>query len=195
MKIFLRDTNQDVVNAWQYYFNGIEDIDVSCGDIFDIKADGIVSPANSFGFMNGGIDLAYSLKFGWQLEKHLQAHIQDKYDGELIVGNAAVIPTMNIHWPYLISCPTMRIPMNVSNTPNAFLAFRAALRVAKRYGGINSIVCPGLCTLTGNMPAEKSAKQMFDAYKQSLGFDLPVIETLDDAVKYHYWQVTGKIDR
>ena len=26
-----------------------------------------VSPANSFGFMDGGIDMAYSLHFGWQM--------------------------------------------------------------------------------------------------------------------------------
>jgi len=26
-----------------------------------------VSPANSFGFMDGGIDMAYSSRFGWQM--------------------------------------------------------------------------------------------------------------------------------
>lgn len=26
-----------------------------------------VSPANSFGFMDGGIDMAYSVHFGWQM--------------------------------------------------------------------------------------------------------------------------------
>lgn len=29
-----------------------------------------VSPANSFGFMDGGIDLAYSLHFGWQMYEY-----------------------------------------------------------------------------------------------------------------------------
>lgn len=61
---------------------------MSCGDIFEDApaTDAIVSlaflvsyipykpyfivkvsPANSFGFMDGGIDMAYSLHFGWQL--------------------------------------------------------------------------------------------------------------------------------
>ena len=30
-------------------------------------ADAIVSPANSFGFMDGGIDMVYSKRFGWQM--------------------------------------------------------------------------------------------------------------------------------
>ena len=62
---------------------------ISCGDIFSgaPAADAIVSecvlasrsdlttslctlqvsPANSFGFMDGGIDMAYSQHFGWQM--------------------------------------------------------------------------------------------------------------------------------
>ena len=42
---------------------------VSQGDIFNGApvADAIVSPANSFGFMDGGIDYCYSEHFGWQM--------------------------------------------------------------------------------------------------------------------------------
>ena len=42
---------------------------ISEGDIFEggPEADAIVSPANSFGFMDGGIDMVYSRHFGWQM--------------------------------------------------------------------------------------------------------------------------------
>ncbi len=61
MKIILVDTNQAVVEAWRAV--GLEE--AHCGSIFDYPAVAIVSPANSFGFMDGGIDLAYSERFGW----------------------------------------------------------------------------------------------------------------------------------
>ncbi|KAJ8314435.1 hypothetical protein KUTeg_006585 [Tegillarca granosa] len=67
----LRDFNSQMVKAWEEAFEKyIPDmIQVSLGDIFNgaPAADAIVSPANSFGFMDGGIDMAYSMHFGWQI--------------------------------------------------------------------------------------------------------------------------------
>jgi O-acetyl-ADP-ribose deacetylase (regulator of RNase III) len=42
------------------YFKGVENVRISGGDIFELKADAIVSPANSFGYMDGGIGLVYA---------------------------------------------------------------------------------------------------------------------------------------
>jgi hypothetical protein len=69
LKIFLRDHNMPLVNKWREAFADCDDVEASCGNIFDITADAILSPANSFGFMDGGIDLAYSNHFGWGYEK------------------------------------------------------------------------------------------------------------------------------
>lgn len=48
-----------MTKAWETEFSPYANIKVSCGDIFTgaPAADSIVSPANSFGFMDGGIDL------------------------------------------------------------------------------------------------------------------------------------------
>jgi O-acetyl-ADP-ribose deacetylase (regulator of RNase III) len=48
-----------MVEAWQKYFTGIADVRISHSDIFESSAGAIVSPANSFGYMDGGIDLVY----------------------------------------------------------------------------------------------------------------------------------------
>jgi hypothetical protein len=64
IKLCLRDRNTTLVNAWEKEFDGYHDVEISCGNIFDIKADAIISPANSFGFMDGGIDLVYSEHYG-----------------------------------------------------------------------------------------------------------------------------------
>jgi O-acetyl-ADP-ribose deacetylase (regulator of RNase III) len=158
-----------MADAWSSVFNGYSDIEISCGDIFDLKADAIVSPANSFGFMDGGIDLAYTRYFGQSLQNNLQKVIREEYYGELPVGNAVIIKTGNANIKYLISAPTMRIPQDISKTVNAYLAFRAALIEVKKFNEkncneINSILCPGLGTLTGNMPPRVCAVQMKKAY-------------------------------
>jgi O-acetyl-ADP-ribose deacetylase (regulator of RNase III) len=144
-------------------------VDVSLGDIFDIQADAIISPANSFGFMDGGIDLAYSEYFGRELQDTLQNIIREDFYGELPVGAAAIVATKHAKIKYLISCPTMRVPENVSNTVNAHLAFRAGLITAVNFNKsgnaeIAGILCPGLGTLTGNLSPENCARQMRYAY-------------------------------
>jgi O-acetyl-ADP-ribose deacetylase (regulator of RNase III) len=173
MKIYLRDRNPELVEHWNYYFQVVDDVYVSCGDIFApgeyMNVDAIVSPANSFGFMDGGIDFVYSSVLGWGMSEDLRRKINTVYDGELLVGQATTIdirdsnPDTKIR--YLISAPTMRVPMRVANTVNAFLAFRAALKAAKEHPEINSFVCPGLGTAVGEMPYKRCAAQMFEAYQ------------------------------
>ena len=173
MKIYLRDRNPELVKHWEYYFQLEDDVNVSCGDIFapgdHTKVDAIISPSNSFGFMDGGIDFVYSSVLGWKMSEELRRAIYQSHNGELLVGNAQIIsikagnPEAKIPW--LISAPTMRVPMNVARTVNAFLAFRAALREAENHSEINSFVCPGLGTAVGEMPYKRCAIQMFEAYQ------------------------------
>lgn len=123
----LRDRNPAVVDAWAAHFAGVDQVRVQVGDIFQDEADALVSPANSFGFMDGGIDLVFSEQCGWDLQARVQERIRRDFHGELLVGQAFVVPTLDAVWRHLICAPTMRVPADVSGTPNAFLAFRAAL--------------------------------------------------------------------
>lgn len=167
----LRDIDVDVVTAWEKYFKGIDNVRISHGDIFDVSADAIVSPANSFGYMDGGIDLVYLRRFGWELQTRLQTHLKEEHDGELPVGQATIVETFDATIPYLVSAPTMRVPMNASNTINAYLAFRAAIRAVKLHNreipgaAIRTVLCPGLCTAIGRMSPDLSARQMAAAFE------------------------------
>ena len=68
----------------------------------------------------------------------------------------------------------MRVPMNIENTFNVYLAFRAILIEVIKFNSdveninanqkIQHVVCPGLGTGIGCVPAEICAKQMFKAY-------------------------------
>jgi O-acetyl-ADP-ribose deacetylase (regulator of RNase III) len=151
--------NPDFIEAYRAVL-GNEHL-YSVGDIFGLNKgfDAIVSPANSFGWMDGGIDLAYVNYFGGSLEHDLQRKIDAEFDGELLVGQAAVVETGYHRIPLMISAPTMRVPHSIVGTMNVYLAFRAVL-LAARKNSIESILSPCLGTLTGGMPALESAQQI-----------------------------------
>jgi len=95
MKIVMADVNEKVSEALKKSFGDIDGVTIHCGSILDVECDAVVSPANSFGFMDGGIDLEYSKYFGWDLQKKLQEIIQTKHHGELLVGMAEIVETGN----------------------------------------------------------------------------------------------------
>ena len=174
-RLYLIDWDKALVDAWREAFAGIERVEPIQGDFFDVSADAMVSPANSFGIMDGGLDLAIRDTLGLDIEARVQARILNEYHGELPVGNALIVETRNERWPYLVSAPTMRVPQDVSNTLNAYLAFRAILLALKRFNesqgeaAIRSIVCPGLGTGVGNLAPKKCAAQMRVAYDDMVG--------------------------
>jgi O-acetyl-ADP-ribose deacetylase (regulator of RNase III) len=174
LTILLRDNNDAVAEAWQEHFAGCTDVEIGCGDIFERRADAIISPANSFGYMDGGIDLVYSRVLGRHLEGELQALLRERHFGELPVGQAVILPTGHAAIPFLVSAPTMRVPTGISRTVNVYLAFRAALIAVVRHNEaserpIASVLVPGLGTGVGDMPPDRSARQMRRAYDAVVG--------------------------
>jgi O-acetyl-ADP-ribose deacetylase (regulator of RNase III) len=174
LAIHLRDVDKKVVEAWERAFADVPNVLVSQGDIFEHAADAIVSPANSFGYMDGGIDLVYSMYFGWELESRLKALLSERHYGELPVGQAVVLPTGHAFIPFLVSAPTMRVPSIISETANVYLALRAALIAVLTHNkeadtSIQSLLVPGFGTGVGKMPAERAAAQMRLAHDAIIG--------------------------
>lgn len=169
MKIILCAMSIELEYAWRKAFQGCTDVEVRAGNILRHEAGAIVSPANSFGFMDGGIDLVYSQHFGWELEGRVRSRILSEHHGELPVGNALIVPTCDERVPWLVCAPTMRVPMRIEGTFNAYLAFRATLIALKEFNAraetrIMSVLVPGLGTGEGRMPPADCARQMKEAY-------------------------------
>jgi len=169
LRIILCDINRKITNAWKRHFEGVEDVEVRHGNILETVADALVSPANSFGFMDGGLDYAISDFFEWKIQPRVQAILRNEHFGELPVGTAVVVETGDDTFPYLVSAPTMRTPTSVDRTLNAYLAMRAILLAVLRFNqkhshAIKSIAIPGLGTAVGRMPADRCARQMRAAY-------------------------------
>jgi O-acetyl-ADP-ribose deacetylase (regulator of RNase III) len=171
-KIILIDRSARLVDEWVRAFSVFPEVESFVGDYFERPADAIVSPANSFGIMDGGLDLAIRDVLGYAVQGRVQDVIVRKYHGELPVGCAEIVETGDHRWRFLISAPTTRVPESVAYSINAYLAFRAALVAVENFNKaqckrpIDSVVCCGLATGIGGMSASRCASQMRIAYKE-----------------------------
>lgn len=140
------------------------------GDLLELDCDVLVSPANSFGFMDGGIDQAIDRSYRGAARRAVLDWIAEQFYGALPVGLATVMGMPSRRFPFLVVAPTMRVPGDSRGTINAYLAIRAAFTAIfdhKRglVGRIGSVATPGLCTGVGAMSANDSASQMRAAYE------------------------------
>ncbi|MBN1420036.1 MAG: macro domain-containing protein [Planctomycetes bacterium] len=104
-----------------------DDVEKSEGSVLESGCDAILCPTNSLGFLDGGLALEICERFGFRLQEELRALIRDEHDGELLVGQARILPT-GIESPrWIIFAPVARTPQDIHRTVNVFLAMRAAL--------------------------------------------------------------------
>jgi len=194
MNIVLADIEGNLISAWNDIASNNSNITTYQGSIFEVECDALVSPANSFGFMDGSLDFAISEFFGWHVQDRLQEIIKSKHSGELLVGQAEVVPTDHASIPYVISAPTMRVPMDVRGTANPYLAIRGAL-LAVKHGvfkngtpvkdKIKTIAFPGMGTGVGQITPTVFAKQMKQAVEDVIEDKFEFPKTIWNTEKNH----------
>ena len=192
--ITLCDRTTDLVQAWKRYFPDESGVKVANQNILTLPVDALAIPANSFGFTDSGVDMAISQEiFDWRLQDTLRLQIDRDHDGELLVGQALVLPTKSTRLRYVVVAPTMRLPTDVSGSVNAYLAMRAILRAVEAHNRANkptpaeqirSLAVPGLCTGTGKVPAERAAYQMWTAYRSVIMGDLEWTKSLEKQLEH-----------
>ena len=173
-RLILTDPNPGLCNAFRKYFAEAPNVEV-VNDYFENlpEFDCMVSAANSFGLMDGGVDLAIIRYFGLDLQARVQRHILAEYLGEQPVGTAFIIETGHARHPYLAHTPTMRVPMTIARTDNVYNVMSAMLRGIHQHNKtaqtkITSVACPVLGTATGQVPYGEAAHQMAMAYRNFL---------------------------
>lgn len=145
-------------------FRGHPEVKVSDDNILRIASNTLVSPGNSLGFMDGGIDAEYVNFFGLEIQTRVQNAISRREDQTLPVGASLVVQTGHSKIPYLIVAPTMESPEFVPSE-NAYRAMRAILRVANQQPDVGELVfCPGLTTNVGGVNPKDAALAMAEAY-------------------------------
>lgn len=182
MKIILTATSELLLAAWRTHCSDLQNVELHFGSILETGAGAAVSPANSFGFMDGGIDAVYSAEFPG-IQERVRDYIKTLPLRELLVGEAAIFDT-NREIPNLIVAPTMRVPMVLGDSINPYLAAKAALSLALDYK-LESVAFPGLGTGVGKIPPNICARQMRAAIQEIvLGIERTP-PTWKDAVRYH----------
>ena len=111
MRIVLAAVEESLARAWETFCGDLPDVTVHRGSILEVECDAVVSPANSFGFMDGGVDALYLEHFGADIQLRVRRAIYERRHGELVVGQAEIVETDHASIPYLIAAPTMRVPM------------------------------------------------------------------------------------
>ena len=171
IQLILVDPNEAVCKAWSSAFDEFPDVSIVNGRFESLaEFDCLVSAANSFGIMDGGVDLAITRFFGVELMNRVQARIIDEYLGEQPIGTSFIVETGHPKHPFVAHTPTMRVPMSISSTDNVYTAMWAMLLAVRRHNGsspsqIRKVACPGLGTATGRVPPDEAARQMALAYE------------------------------
>ena len=178
MKIHFISLNETFINEAKELF-GMTTIPITfeIGDIQNVprKGKAFVSPANSLGFMDGGIDLVLSRKMFPGCEPKVKEMIVEI--GKKTTLGRPYLPVGSALWfkvnngeSVLISAPTMFLPHDVSDTMNAYWAMIACLQAMQKVeeeteGVIDTLVCTSLCCGVGRMDEETSAIQIRQAVR------------------------------
>jgi O-acetyl-ADP-ribose deacetylase (regulator of RNase III) len=160
MKLIIVTKNTVFIDRCKEYFSSNPNVTIYNGLIQDIKREGaaFVSPANSLGFMDGGIDEALSRHMFPGCEKEVkrkiaelavqepQANIispasqgnQGEFGHKTLLGRP-YLRVGSAQWIYvnegksvLISAPTMFLPHPIKGTQNVYWAMQASLLAMKK---------------------------------------------------------------
>ncbi|WP_088243233.1 macro domain-containing protein [Calothrix rhizosoleniae] len=174
MRLILVAPNSLLAEAFQEHFNYLPNVEI-VNNYFEWlpNFDCLVSPANSFGMMDGGIDAAIIKFFGISLMERVQQRILADYLGEQPVGTSMIVETGHPQHPFLAHTPTMRVPMTIVGTDIPYTAMWAMLLAVRQHNQnyhnkISTIACPGLGTGIGRVPYGEAARQMALAYDHFL---------------------------
>ena len=182
MKIYLLDINKEITDAWKKYFKEETGVQIVNQDFKTFitehqTIEAIVSPANSFGLMDGGYDKAIIDYYGPSLMEHVQLAIINRWCGEQPVGTSMSVPIRNRFYtkvyhgdveqfhPILIHTPTMQTPEVIKDPRIIYQCMRTTLIEAINQE-VENIVIPAFGGCTGRVDPDTIAKMMFLAHEQ-----------------------------
>ncbi|MFF4620155.1 macro domain-containing protein [Nonomuraea jabiensis] len=170
LKVVLVDVNAKVVEEWLAAFADTPEVEIHKGSIVSEQVDAWVSPTNSRGRMDGGVDAVIKRHLGAGIQLRVQRAIRDRFDGSLPVGSAVCVPSGATNPRFLISTPTMvQSAQDVSETLNVAMACAAAFQAIhmqneKEPDSIKSVALVGMGAATGQVPPKVCANLMWTGY-------------------------------
>jgi len=129
------------------------------GDLTKISCDAIVNPANSFGYMGGGVAGAIKRVGGVEIEKEAISK------APIELGKAIVTKSGTLPCKFVIHAPTMKRPAMRIDVENVRLATKASFETGVKLN-IKSIAIPGMGTGVGGVSSEKAAETIIGIVKK-----------------------------
>ncbi|ADM27389.1 Appr-1-p processing domain protein [Ignisphaera aggregans DSM 17230] len=129
------------------------------GDITEFAGDAIVNPANTYGYMGGGVALAIKMRGGRAIEEEAigQAPIP--------IGSAIITTGGALKVKAVIHTPTVVEPGGSSSPENVYRAARAAIKKAIE-NNFKTIAFPLMGAGIGGVSPKESAKAMVKAFEE-----------------------------
>lgn len=159
LHVAIIDINKQLIALAKRDVPELPEISWSEGDALAGEADAVVTPANSFGFMDGGMDAAVVARFGDAIAEVVRKRIATYPFGEVLIGQAFMIQTNDPKIPNLIFAPTVRAPKPITHPADVLLAARAAVKLAVD-AGFNRIVMPCMGAGAGRLHPNASFAAM-----------------------------------
>lgn len=167
MKIYFIERSAGKLQWLKRYFKDT-DATFVCEDLEEFLAKSdvecVVSPANSFGLMDGGYDYYITRHFGERLQERVQAYILKNYYGEQPIGTSFLIKA-NDRGQTLIHTPTMQTPKPIKDPFVIYTCMRSTLICAKKHR-VESILLPMFGGGCGETHPKIIAEMMRLAYDQ-----------------------------
>ena len=130
-------------------------IEVLKGSLLDVDADVIVNPANSYGYMGGGVAGVIKRVGGQEIEDEAVAQ------APIPVGKAILTTAGKLKHRGVVHAPTMEEPAMRTSEDKVRKATRSALELADSMG-FKSIAFPGMGTGVGRLPKSLAARVMVE---------------------------------
>lgn len=159
LEVAIVDINENLIALAKRDVPEMPSITWSAGDALAGIADAVVTPGNSFGFMDGGMDAAVVARFGAAVENMVRERIATYAFGEVLVGQAFMIPTGDQKIQNLIFAPTVRAPKPITHPADVLLATRAAVKIAVD-AGFKRVVMPCMGAGSGRLTPNASFAAM-----------------------------------
>lgn len=130
-------------------------IEVRLGSLLEVDADAIVNPANSHGYMGGGVAGVIRKFGGEEIEREALSK------APIPVGNAVLTTAGKLKFKGVIHAPTMEEPAMKTTEEKVRKATRAAIKLADERC-FKSVALPGMGTGVGRVPKDVAAKVMVE---------------------------------
>lgn len=199
MDIYLLDHNKKITDAWEEAFIPLADYESNLFIVNDTlndfltnhpNIDGIVSPANSFGIMDGGYDKAIINIFGDGLQRKVRETLYWEFGGYQTPGTCFPIPIDR--GTILLHTPSMRYPEEIADNRIIFDCMYNTIRTAM-INNCKAIVIPAFGGCTGGVKPEIIAKYMRLGYEYALYRD--ILSNWDEVrtMRSNFYKADGSI--